>query len=276
MDKFSPSDAGVLTRISSVPVKIVIGAILILCITIVIWCLFGTVTDKEYMKGVVFPSDGTIGVNIPKSGTVESIFVQKGDVVTKGQVIALISVAGSHSVLSSAGDGVVLTYLPENSSFSAFEDIVDILPSYLSDKMVRSVTAYANFTSKRFLRPGQSAQVTPTNEKRERVGYVRGHIKNVAQYPTSRQEAVAKLQNPSLVQEIFPDESSVFEVEIELETDPDDPDKLNWSFFSDEDIDMSVATFCNVEVVTKSRSFFDYILENVREGGNKLLLWAGK
>jgi len=276
MINISPADSGKLTHISSVPTKIVIWGLTILCITIIVWGFFGTVTDKEYLKGIVFPTEGIVGANIPKKGTVENIFVKKGDFVTKGQVLALVSVSGSHSVLSSPCDGVVLTFLPENFAFNGFEDIVDILPSDLSKQTARNLIAYANFTSKRFIKEGQIAQVTPSNEKRERVGYVNGRVKSVAQYPTSRKEAEIRLQNPSLVQEIFPDERSVFEIEIELDVDADNPDRLKWSFSNEEEIDMSVATFCNVEVITKSRSFFGYLMENVRQTSNKFRLWAGK
>jgi len=276
MNNPSPSDAVRFTKISTVPVKLILSALLILCLTLVSWCIFGTVTDKEYLQGVVFPSQGTISANIPNSGKVENIFVHKGDIVTKGQILALVSVDGARSIVSSPIDGVVLSYLPNNYSFNAFENIVDILSSDLSVETVRNVTAYSNFASKRDLKPGQVVQVTPSNEKREEVGYVHGHIRSVSQYPTSKQDALIKLRNPSLVQEIFPDDNSVFEVEIELDVKADNPSKLDWSFSDAKEIDMGVGTFCHVEVITKSRSFFEYLMENARQSRNKLKLWAGK
>lgn len=269
----SLSDAYRNVRVSMLPVRVVLIAISALALGVLAWCFFGQMTDKEYMRGVVFPSEGTNGVNIPNTGVVKTVFVHKGDRVSAGQSLALVSVSGAYSIVSAPCEGVVLSYIPENEGFEAFEDIVDLLPDSASGS-VRSVTAFADFNAKRFLAPGQTAQVTPANETRERVGYVRGKVVHVSEYPVSKREAVLKLQNASLADEIFPDKSSVFEVEIALDEDPSDPDGLSWSFKSDESHDMSVGTFCNIEVIVKSRNVFRYMMENARETKNSVRLWV--
>lgn len=271
----SPSEIENYINVSTVSIKAIIGTLGIVAVGVVLWCFLGTITDREHIKGIVFPSDGTSGVDIPNDGTVREIFVHKGDKVTRGQTLALVSVSGSYSILSAPYDGVVLSYIPENQTFKAFEDIVDLLSDQTSGPVL-SVTAYANFSEKRFMKPGQEVQITPSNEKKERVGFVRGKIVSVAAYPTSKQEAVIKLQNSSLADEIFPDDRSVFEIEIEMDTDPDCPDELDWSFPLREPIDMSVGTFCNIEVIVRSRSVFQYLLENAQETKQKIIPWAGK
>jgi len=271
----SPSEIDNYINVSTVSVKTILAALGIIAVGVVLWCFLGTITDREHIKGVVFPSEGTSGVDIPNDGTVREIFIHKGDKVTKGQTLALVSVAGSYSILSAPYDGVVLSYIPENQSFKAFEDIVDLLPEHVSGPVL-NVTAYANFSNKRFMKPGQEVQVTPSNETRERVGFVRGKIVSIAAYPTSRQEAIIKLQNSSIADEIFPDDRSVFEIEILLDTDPDNPEALDWSFPLLDPVDMSVGTFCNIEVIVRARSVFKYLLENVQETGNTIRLWAGK
>ena len=273
-NKFSsPSELGSYTRVSMASSKIALSAIAVLAAGILAWCFFGTMTDKEYIQGVVFPSEGTNGVTIPNEGIVKEVFIHKGDQVEPGQALALVSVSGAYSIVSAPFEGVVLSYLPENETFEAFEDIVNLLPSGTESSVTR-VTAFANFKSKRFIAPGQTAQITPANETRERIGYVKGRVVSVSAYPVSKREAVLKLQNPSLADEIFPDDASVFEVEIEMETVPGHPDKLDWSFKSEEIIDMSVGTFCNIEVIVKARNIFRYMLENVSETRNSIKLWA--
>jgi len=271
----SPADIDKYIKVSTVSVKLILTALALVGLGVIIWSFFGTVTDREHIKGVVFPGEGTAGVNIPNDGTVREVFVHKGDRVVPGQTLALISVSGSYSILSAPFEGIVLSYIPENESFKAFEDIVDLLSEY-DGKPVLSVTAFANFENKRFMKPGQEVQVTPSNETRERVGFVRGKIVSISPYPTSRQEAVIKLQNPSMADEIFPDDRSVFEVEISLDTVAGDPTTLDWSFPLKESVDMSVGTFCNIEVIVRSRSVLKYLLENVQESGNKVRLWANK
>lgn len=260
-------------KVSMLPVRTALIAICALAMGILAWCFFGQMTDKEHMRGVVFPSEGTYGVNIPNTGVVKTVFVHKGDQVDAGQSLALVSVSGAYSIVSAPCSGIVLSYIPENDGFEAFEDIVDLLPDSSSGS-VRSVTAFADFKSKRLLSPGQTAQVTPANETRERIGYVRGKVVHISEYPVSKREAVLKLQNASLADEIFPDKSSVFEVEIALDADPDGPDGLSWSFRSDENHDMSVGTFCDIEVIVKSRNIFRYMMENAREAKNSVRLWV--
>ena len=174
--------------------------------------------------------------------------------------------------------------LPVNrfSAVPIFEDgmpvsyyIFNLLPSDIDqENFVTSVTAFANFKSKRFLAPGQVAQITPANETRERIGYVRGKVVSVSAYPVTKREAILKLQNASLADEIFPDDASVFQVEIEMDINPRNGDELDWSFLSKEKVDMGVGTFCNIEVITKSRNVFSYMLENVSDVGHSVRLWV--
>ena len=266
----SPSELGNYIHLSVVGSKVILIAILALALGILSWCFFGTMTDKEYVQGVVFPTEGTDGVWLPNDGVVKEMFIHKGDVIEKGQTLALVSVGGAYSIVSAPFGGVVLSYIPENESFNAFEDIVNLLSS-TENNTVTNVTAFVNFKSMRFIAPGQTAQITPANETRERVGYVRGKVVSVSAYPVTKREAVIKLQNQSLADEIFPDDASVFEVEIEMQTSSDG---LDWSFKSKNEVDMSVGTFCNIEVITKSRNIFHYMLENVSDAKNSIKLWA--
>lgn len=269
----SPSELGEYVRISNIHGRVILSAIAFLSIGILAWCFFGTMTDKEHVQGVIFPTEGTNGVSIPNGGVVKEVFIHKGDLVEIGQALALVSVSGAYSIVSAPFEGEVLSYLPENETFEAFEDIVNLLPAGMSGQ-VKSVTAYANFKTKRFLAPGQTAQITPANETRERIGYVRGKVVSVSAYPISRKEAVLKFQNASLADQIFPDDASVFEVEIEMDSDPQG--RLDWSFASKEHVDMSVGTFCNIEIVVKSRNIFHYLLENLKETENSIKLWANE
>lgn len=268
----SPSELTGYIRISKTSGRIIMIAISVLAMGLLAWCFFGTMTDKEYIKGVIFPVNGTDGVSVPNSGMVKEVFVHKGDRVMTGQSLALVSISGTYSIVSSPYDGIVLSNLSENEHFEAFEDIVNLLPFESERESVTSVTAFANFKSKRFIAPGQVAQITPANETRERIGYVRGKIVSVSAYPVTKREAVLKLQNASLADEIFPDDASVFQIEIEMDTDKSGD--LDWSFISKEKVDMGVGTFCNIEVITKSRNVFQYMLENASDLGHSVRLWV--
>lgn len=269
----TPSELGKSINVTIASEAIMLAALAILCLGVLGWCFFGSVTDREYIKGVIFPSKGTSGANIPSAGTVQKIFVHKGDLVSKGQTLALVAVSGSYSILSAPCDGEVLSFIPENVTFKPFEDIVDLLSDEESDR-VRTIVAFANFNAARLFKPGMAVQITPSHETRERIGFVRGRITSVSPYPITRQEADIKLQNPAITDEIFPTDLSVFEVEIEMDPDPEDPSRLDWSFVQKGATDMSVGTFCHIEVVIRDRSIFEYLFENVHESINTVRLWG--
>lgn len=260
----NPADSGKLLKVSATPVVVILLSVALLTLGVLLWCFYGEVNDKEYLKGVVFPSEGMVGVNLPDGGSVMEIFIHNGDYVKAGQSLALVSAGDSSRLLSAPADGMVLGCLSKNDYFAPGGNVVTLLDLSSAQGEVRTLTAYASFNSKRLILEGQDVQVIPAYESKERAGFVRGRVAGVSEYPVTRREAVLKLQNQSLVEEIFTDNRSVFEIEIEMLPDKEDPSKLDWSFSSSDEIDMSTGTFCDVEIVVKSRSIFKYLTENIR------------
>ena len=72
---------------------------------------------------------------------------------------------------------------------------------------------------------------------------------------------------------IFPRDGSAFEVGIRLNLDPQDPNSFKWSFRQEKKVDMGVGTFCSVQIVTRRRSIYRFLFENVRETVRKAELW---
>lgn len=259
-------------KVSSPSTFIALSALTVLFISLVIWFFFGTVTDTATLKGVIFPSHGTVNVNLPNKGLVRSVFVHKGDKVVKGQQLALVSVDGSYSVVSSPANGEVLSYLSEGESFEPFKGIVSIFAGENS-ATVNTVVALADFKQSRDIKPGQVAQCTPTYDSRERIGYIKGRVHDIIPYPISRREMEDFFENKSIVDEIFPESGAVFFLRINLDTDPEDPSSLKWSFKGRKDLEAGVGTYCNIQVIVRSRSMFEYLMENVKEARNTIGLW---
>lgn len=251
---------------------IALSVLAILFISVLVWFFFGSVTDKVHLEGVIFPDQGSVSVDLPHAGLVRTVFIHKGDEVRTGQQLALVSIDGSYSLVSAPCDGVVLSYLAEGEQFQPFSSIVNILTREGS-QTVSTVVALADFKSSRELKAGQQAQVTPTYDSRERIGYIKGQVNNVVPYPISRREAEDFFENESIVDEIFPESGAVFFVSIDLETQPGDPSSLVWSFNSDEVHDTGVGTYCDIQVKTKSRPLFKYLFENITEKKNAVHLW---
>ena len=228
------------------------------------WGILGSVTDKAKMKGVMFPVDGTSVVSVPNPGVVRTLMVHKGDMVVPGQILAMIDVNGQYSTLTATEAGLVLSILQEQQRFDAFQPIVNLLTEN-TEKQVTTLMAFADFKTVRELELDQEVQVNPSYLSREKNGYVPARMLSISRYPLSAPEAAQTLKNEQFTQAVFPKEGAAFIVEIELETNPEYPNEFNWTFTQERPIDMSTGTLCDVQVITKRRSVFRYLFENIRE-----------
>ena len=222
----------------------------------------GHITDKRYIGGLVFPDKGIVTVQLPNNGMVNDVYVNTGDHVNAGEELAMVSVGSANSIISSPCSGIVLGHKGQHESFVQYEPIFNVL-SQETPAQVRTIVAYAPFTIQRELRVGMEIQATPTYDTREKIGYVSGRITNIAKFPINRQEALQKLKLNDFLDDIFPKEGSVFEISIELNQDSTTHDGLAWSFEQNIPVEMSVGTFCNIQVITKDRSVYDYLFENI-------------
>lgn len=239
---------------------VIIASMAILVVAVFVWCLLGSISDRSTVSGVIFPVDKIVDVTLPNRGTVRSTFVANGDIVEKGRALAMVSVGDAYSMISSPADGSILNIKKENEDFESLAPIVTIV----SDEQEQGCTAVAfvPFEISRKLRSGMRVEVTPKNLTREKNGYIVGHITEVERYPVSRDDAVKVLKNENFVGDIFPVQGAAFIVKMVLHRQDDG--SLVWSFKPDEPVDMGTGTFCDIRIVTKRRSVYEYLFESVR------------
>ena len=108
-------------KVTALPTYLLACTALLLIVAFFVWGFLGSVSDKVYYSGVVFPSEGTTDVSLPNRGMVRTLFVRSGDHVSQGQTIALISVEDSYSILTSTVEGTVISTKVDNEPFEAFE-----------------------------------------------------------------------------------------------------------------------------------------------------------
>ena len=114
-------------RVTFVPAYLLATTIALLLAAFIVWGVLGTVSDKVYYSGVVFPVQGTTDVTLPNKGMVRTMLVQNGDSVHLGQRIAMVSVGESYSLLTSTVSGLVISAKADNELFEAFEPIVSVV-----------------------------------------------------------------------------------------------------------------------------------------------------
>ena len=191
-------------RVTYVPTYLLAAATALLLIAFIVWGVLGTVSDKVYYSGVVFPAQGTTDVMLPNKGIVRSMIVRDGDSVRVGQTVALVSIGDSHSFLTSTVSGLVVSTKADNEPFEAFEPIVSVVGSdYYGQPHRAQLLAYADNEAQRDLREGMEAQVWPADEKRDEIGYVRGRIRQVVRYPANAAKVRQKLKSDVLAKQLL-------------------------------------------------------------------------
>ena len=253
-------------RVTAVPTYLLAAAIIVLLGAFVVWGFLGTVSDKAYYSGVVFPVQGTIDMTLPNKGMVRSMLVHNGDSVQQGQTVALVSIGDSYSFLTSTVNGLVISTKTDNAPFEAFDPIVSVIDDDASDGQAQrtQLIAYADNEAQRDLRIGMEAQVWPADEKRDEIGYVRGRITQVVRYPAAADEVRQTLKSNVLAKRLLEQGDVVYEVRIELLRLPEDSTRYDWSFGEPADVRMDIGTYCSVLSETKRRSMFEYLFESAR------------
>jgi hypothetical protein len=263
-DYSSPSEIGDHLKITYVPTYLLATAICLLIAAFIVWGFLGNVSDKAYYSGVIFPKEGTTDITLPNHGVVRNMLVHNGDSVHAGQTVAMVSVNGSYSFLSSTVNGLVISVKGDSEPFEGFEPIVSIVKKGAANRQTQLI-AYADNDAQRHLCVGMEAQVWPANEKRDEIGYVYGRISRVVRYPAKLSKVREKLKSETLAKQLTGDgEDLVYEVQIDLRRAPDDSTGYDWSFGKPDDVSMEIGTYCSVLTETRRRSMFEYLFEASR------------
>lgn len=260
----SPNQIGSTLKVTALPTYLLVLTALLLIGAFFVWGFLGTVSDKVYYSGVVFPLEGTSDVSLPNRGMVRTIFVHSGDHVSRGQSVALISVDNSYSILTSTVEGTVISTKVDNEPFEAFEPIISVISGNDLQTSRTMLIAYIDNAGQRDLREGMGAQVWPEDEKRDEIGYVRGRVMRIDRYPVSANEVRQTLKNEEMASRLLESGHMMYQVNIELMRSEQNPTLYDWSFGQPDDVSMNVGTYCSVLSETRRRSMFQYLFEGAR------------
>ena len=270
----SPDQIGSTLKVTALPTYLLALTAVLLIGAFLVWGFLGTVSDKVYYSGVVFPLEGTSDVSLPNRGMVRTIFVHSGDHVSRGQSVALISVDNSYSILTSTVEGTVISTKVDNEPFEAFEPIISVISGNEIQASRTMLIAYIDNAGQRDLREGMGAQVWPEDEKRDEIGYVRGRVMRIDRYPVSANEVRQTLKNEEMASRLLESGHMMYQVNIELMRSEQNPTLYDWSFGQPEDVSMNVGTYCSVLSETRRRSMFQYLFEGARTWFRALKLRA--
>lgn len=260
----SPDQIGTVLKITALPTYLLAFTVLLLIGAFFVWGFLGTVSDKVYYSGVVFPLQGTSDVSLPNKGMIRTMFVHGGDHVTRGQTVALVSVGDSYSILTSTVEGTVISTKVDNEPFEAFEPILSVVDGMDPRSGKAMLIAYVDNAGQRHIKEGMGAQVWPENEKRDEIGYVRGRITRIDRYPVAADVVRQTLRSEEMADRLLTAGTTMYQVNIELFTSAENPAEYDWSFGEPEDVNMNVGTYCSVLTETRRRSMFRYLFDSAR------------
>jgi NHLM bacteriocin system secretion protein len=147
------------------------------------------------------------------SGTLAEVAVDLNDFVSAGQVVARLVVGESQAASLNA-----IAYLPAADG-----------------KRVKS---------------GMTVRVAPSTIKVERDGYILGRVTRVAELPASREGMMRRLKNSVLTDELLR-MGTPFEIEVQLQHDPNTPSGYAWTSGTGPDIRVEPGTLARTEVVVE-------------------------
>ena len=260
----SPDQIGTVLKITALPTYLLAFTVLLMIGAFFVWGFLGTVSDKVYYSGVVFPLQGTSDVSLPNKGMIRTMFVHGGDHVTRGQTVALVSVGDSYSILTSTVEGTVISTKVDNEPFEAFEPILSVVDGMDPRSGKAMLIAYVDNAGQRHIKEGMGAQVWPENEKRDEIGYVRGRITRIDRYPVAADVVRQTLRSEEMADRLLTAGTTMYQVNIELFTSAENPAEYDWSFGQPEDANMNIGTYCSVLTETRRRSMFRYLFDSAR------------
>ncbi len=127
-----------------------------------------------------------------------------------------------------------------------------ILNLELTGKNIKNLEAvvYVGPTQGKMVQPGMKVQVSPSNVKREKYGFVVGKVKTVSEFPATAQGMMRILKNQDLVKALG-GAGAPYEIQVDLLEDSTSYSGLDWSSGKGPNIKIHSGTLTTSQIVTK-------------------------
>lgn len=254
----NPGQLNDFIRVTTPPLYIILLSMIICSVVVCLWVSFGTITEHVKAVAVVFPHETPARICSEADGSVEKLFVVKGESVSVGMPLMAIRNGVKLDTLRATIAGMVIDCKEVDNTFRSYETLAEIVPEK-RNSLNRELITFVKYKDLRELKPGQEIQVTPVDLHREDYGYIIGHIKKVDYFPVRLDDARRQSVIRNFVDTIFPDETA-YEVKLVVDTDESDSTKLRWSRTQSSDIRLGSMSFCNVQIITERKPVYKMFL----------------
>ncbi|MGM9699100.1 MAG: hypothetical protein ACI3Y0_10720 [Prevotella sp.] len=250
----NPGQINDFIRVTTPPLYIALMAMAICSVVVCLWLAFGTITEHVKAVAVVFPHNTPSRVCSENAGSVDKLFVAKGEMVAKGTPLMAVRHDETVDTIMAETAGMIIDCKVVDETFRAHETLAEIIPDR-KNSLNKELITYVKYKDLRELKKGLEVQVTPVDLHREDYGYIIGHITKIDYFPVRIDDARSQSAIRNFIDTIFPDETA-YEVRLVVDTDAMDSSKLKWSRTQSSDIRLGSMSFCNVQIITERKPVY--------------------
>ncbi len=238
---------------------LLIGAVLI-------WAFLGSVATTVDGEGILLRGgrSGTENISASSTGIIGDIYVDVGDSIESGQVVARILQNNSTEnvrVISSFTGRIIEIRVAQDNFVQIGEPLI-ILEATSGDSDLQAIV-YLPATDGKRVQPGMRVQLLPSTVRSEEVGVLLGWVTSVGEFPESSQAMLNVLNNEELVTRFTEaSDNTPIEVRIDLIPDRDTVSRYQWSSPEGPDSAIESGTLTDATIILEDKAPIELIFSN--------------
>ena len=286
LDKLrSPEKLDTMIRITGPVGWMGLISIAVLCFAILLWSIYGSFTEKADGQGLILDSAGLVNVTHTAAGKITGLYIQTGDRVHKGQIVAHMEQPEQSADTRMAQYGTELAandrdvrsrvyeYDAKRQTETAREEIYCDYDGVVDEVMVAEGTLisagspvcsvrltqnrsdltgvfYIPVDKGKRVEPGMTIQLAPNGVDVTQTGSLIGVVKSVSQYPISAEGVSKGLGNAQLAQYVLSQGGgAAVEVKFDLVKDESSESGYLWTSVVGKHRPITAGSFCTGSIV---------------------------
>lgn len=260
----SPEKLDLLLPVTSPMGWMGLGAIILLLISVSLWAVFGSFTDRVNGMGLIMDSGGLVNITHTAGGRLINLHVREGTVIKRGDLIAHMEHAEKSADSHMAQYGTQLAESMRDTALRAYqykskmyqqEVSSDVLSEYdgvvyeilvqegsvvergtpiATVRLTRTTedlvgVMYIPVDKAKRVQSGQTIHVVPNGVDELEAGSMIGVVRTVSDYPVSLQSMERNLGNTELAKWILENEGAAVEVKFDLVKDETNESGYLWT-----------------------------------------------